>query len=147
MVVYYIDGDLFSAPSDYSLAHCIAVDARMAGGIAIPFKQKFKQQSKILSYLEKVDESKQIGSVVPLKYKSIYIYNLITKQYSSGKPKLADLKKSLKHMKMHMIENNITKVAMPKIGAGIDRLDWNDVIIIICDLFQDKKFKILIYCL
>lgn len=33
-----IEGDLFSAPENYSLAHCVSEDMRMGAGIATIFK-------------------------------------------------------------------------------------------------------------
>lgn len=37
-VLKEISGDLFSAPSDYALAHCVSADLRMGAGIAVKFK-------------------------------------------------------------------------------------------------------------
>lgn len=37
-VVQEVEGNLFSASSDYSLAHCVAEDFRMSAGIAVTFK-------------------------------------------------------------------------------------------------------------
>ena len=39
---------------------------------------------------------------------------------------------------------NITKLAMPKIGSGLDRLDWEKVKEIIQDVFDDSDIEILI---
>jgi hypothetical protein len=33
-----VDGDLFTAPKEYSLAHCVATDMRMGSGIAVSFR-------------------------------------------------------------------------------------------------------------
>lgn len=33
-----IEGDLFSAPIDYALGHCVAADLGMGKGIAVRFK-------------------------------------------------------------------------------------------------------------
>lgn len=33
-----INGDLFAAPEEYALAHCVAADLRMGAGIAIKFR-------------------------------------------------------------------------------------------------------------
>lgn len=37
-VLREIDGDLFSAPQEYALAHCVAADLRMGAGIAVKFR-------------------------------------------------------------------------------------------------------------
>jgi hypothetical protein len=33
-----VEGDLFSAPKNVSLAHCVAADLKMGAGIAIKFR-------------------------------------------------------------------------------------------------------------
>ena len=37
-IVKEIDGDLFTAPTECSLAHCVATDMRMGSGIAVSFR-------------------------------------------------------------------------------------------------------------
>jgi len=143
----FIKGNLFTAPKTFSLAHCIAVDAYMGAGIAVDFRLMFKQQNDIRIYLENFNKKDQVGRVVPLKYGRIWIYNLITKRESHKKPKLINLEKSLIDMKNHMIKNKVYKVAMPKIGAGLDGLNWDDILKILYILFDDKKFDILVYYL
>lgn len=36
---------------------------------------------------------------------------------------------------------------MPKIGAGLDGLNWDNILEILYTLFEDKKFDILVYYL
>lgn len=38
MTIREIDGDLFGAPKDESLAHCVAADMRLGAGIAVKFR-------------------------------------------------------------------------------------------------------------
>jgi hypothetical protein len=45
----FTKGDLFSAPSDASLAHCVSEDFRMGKGIAIEFKKRFEGVNELLS--------------------------------------------------------------------------------------------------
>lgn len=37
-VIKEMEGDLFEAPNDYSLAHCVGQDFRMGSGIAVEFR-------------------------------------------------------------------------------------------------------------
>lgn len=37
-IVKEVDGDLFDAPKECSLAHCVATDMRMGSGIAVNFR-------------------------------------------------------------------------------------------------------------
>jgi hypothetical protein len=48
-IVREVDGDLFEAPKEYSLAHCVAADMRMGSGIAVSFRYQntFNNQSFI----------------------------------------------------------------------------------------------------
>jgi hypothetical protein len=39
-IVKEVDGDLFEAPKEYSLAHCVATDMRMGSGIAVNFRYR-----------------------------------------------------------------------------------------------------------
>lgn len=51
---------------------------------------------------------------------------------------------ALKKMKELCIENGINKIAMPTIGAGLDRLVWNKVSELIGHIFEDMDIEILV---
>lgn len=51
---------------------------------------------------------------------------------------------ALEKMKEVCIKNGITLIAMPIIGAGLDRLDWNKVSELICRIFDDMDIDILV---
>ena len=54
------------------------------------------------------------------------------------------MKFALEKMKQICLENNIKKIAMPVIGCGLDRLNWNDVSEQIKDVFADMDVEILV---
>jgi len=129
--------DLFSVDTKkYSVAHCISSDCKMGAGIAKPINKKFK-----LGGLENLPEDDREHPTC------IYhrgVYNLITKKKYSGKPTYATLRVALVVMRNHAIANNITHIAMPKIGAGLDKLNWGMVRAIIQELFEDTNLEILV---
>ncbi|XP_058458435.1 ADP-ribose glycohydrolase OARD1-like isoform X1 [Malaya genurostris] len=134
------EGDLFAAPKDHSLAHCVAADLKMGGGIAVKFKQVFKQVEELKT------QKAGVGGVAVLKDDQRFIYYLVTKKASYDKPTYDDLTKSLTAMKQHMIENNAKKLAIPRIGCGIDGLEWPKVKSILNDVFgTEGNFKIVVY--
>ncbi len=47
-------------------------------------------------------------------------------------------------MKAMKIQLNITKLAIPKIGCGLDRLQWNVVEPIIKGVFSDLNIEIIV---
>ncbi len=135
-----IHGDLFtnSDPTS-SLAHCVAKDLGMGKGIATFFKKKYGGIDELRS------QDLQVGSVGVLERNGRYIYYLITKSRSSGHPTLSDLKHSLIEMKNHAIDNGVTMISMPRIGAGLDKLNWSDVKQMLFDVFKGTGIKIRIF--
>ncbi len=50
----------------------------------------------------------------------------------------------LQKMKNICEENDIQKIAMPTIGAGLDRLPWSEVLEQIQQVFQETSMEILV---
>lgn len=136
-----IKGDLFSASKAYSLAHCVAVDLRMGAGIATAFRDKFGQIKNLKEQRQKV------GGVAVLKDNDRFIYYLVTKSHSYKKPTYEDLLLSLKAMKRHMIKENVRKLAIPRIGCGLDRLQWKKVRKQLLNVFANVDMEIVVYTL
>ena len=108
----------------------------MGAGIATPMKKKFK-----LGGLENLPEADRKHPTC------IYhngVYNLITKKKYSDKPDYQTIRVSLVVMRNHALKNNIEKIAMPKIGCGLDQLSWGMVRAIIQELFEDTDIEILV---
>ncbi|KAH8364057.1 hypothetical protein KR084_002024, partial [Drosophila pseudotakahashii] len=116
-----VDGDLFSAPKTYSLAHCVGADLAMGAGIAVQFKKVYGKVDELRA------QNASSGEVAVLKDDQRYIYYLVTKPQSWGKPTYESLQASLEQMREHMRKNNVDKLAIPKIGCGIDGLEWEKV--------------------
>ena len=134
--------DLFSVDSEYHLAHCISADFAMGKGIAVEFDKKFNLKSKLKkSHPNYLIIWTQIGGDC---IKEDKVFNLITKGRFYEKPTLNNLKNSLKKMKSICLEENILKVAMPKIGCGLDRLNWKDVKQLLFETFQDTDIEIFV---
>ena len=139
-----IQGDLFSAPPAYSLAHCISADCRLGLGIAKIFRQKFGR----IDELQKMDTG--VGGVSPLSigpFGGKFVYNLVTKGKYFEKPTYQSLRSSLEAMRAHAAANNVKEIAMPKIGCGLDKLEWSKVEKIIKEVFGDTDMQIRVYYL
>ena len=72
------------------------------------------------------------------------VFNLVTKAKFWQKPTYESLQESLERMREQIVSMGITKLAMPKIGCGLDRLVWSKVYQIICDVFNDVDIEIVI---
>ena len=136
--------DLFSVPDDYYLAHCISADFGMGKGIVVEFNNRFdmkrKLQTKHPDYLSWY-KAANLGGDCILEGR---VLNLITKERYYHKPTIVTMELALKKMKYICIENDIKKIAMPVIGCGLDKLNWDDVCGSIKRIFMDTDIEILV---
>ena len=70
--------------------------------------------------------------------------NRITKEKYSHKPTYDSLRGALQRMKEECRLNGIRKVAMPLIGCGLDKLEWEQVSAMIREAFADTDMDILV---
>ena len=136
--------DLFTVPEEYYLAHCISADFGMGKGIVIEFNKRFdmkrKLQSKYPDYVNEWHHNNWCGDCI-LEGR---VLNLITKERYFHKPTYESLKSALLVCHLECVYNDITKIAMPIIGCGLDRLQWDKVSEIIKDVFKDTDIEILV---
>jgi O-acetyl-ADP-ribose deacetylase (regulator of RNase III) len=124
--------DLFTVNRNkYSFAHCISKDCKMGAGIAVKMKGVFN-----LFTLK--------ANIFPSVIFYNNVYNLVTKDKFYDKPTYESLEATLILMKDLAVKNRTKKIAMPKIGCGLDRLDWKIVKELIQRTFKDTNIEILI---
>jgi hypothetical protein len=111
--------DLFSVPDDYYLAHCISADFEMGKGIAVEFNKHFDMKNKLKTKYPDYIYKFGSGGECLLEGR---VLNLVTKARYFQKPTMSTLSFALRRMKCICLGYNITKVAMPTIGCGLDRL-------------------------
>lgn len=138
--------DLFTVPKNYTLVQCVSADFAMGAGIAREFaKRGVKRELKegIISF--NYTERERIGQCVATKATGWRVeLNLITKQKYLQKPTYETLKMTLEELKSCCVRNDIFYIAMPKIGCGLDKLEWSKVKAIIEEVFAGTDIEILI---
>jgi O-acetyl-ADP-ribose deacetylase (regulator of RNase III) len=82
-------------------------------------------------------QKKQIGEVAVLKNGDAYVYYLITKELYRHKPTYKRLELALTDMKKHAVEHGVKCIHMPRIGCGLDKLNWEQVRFMIESVFGD----------
>lgn len=130
--------DLFTVPQGYYLAHCISADFALGAGIAKVFDQVYNMRYKLF---REYGDYKYIGGDAIIVDN---VFNLVTKPKCYHKPTYQSLRESLESMRDQMEMLAITKIAMPRIGSGLDKLNQDMVYDIICDVFKDTDVEILI---
>lgn len=137
--------DLFSVPDDYYLAHCISADFALGKGIAVEFNKRFNMRQKLKDeFLNFIDEYMHQYNLDAECIVIDRVLNLVAKERYYQKPTYNSMKQALEMMKVVCKANDIHKVAMPKIGCGLDRLEWDKVSEIIQDVFKDTDIEILV---
>lgn len=140
-MVLHVTGDLFSGPEDEALAHCISEDCRMGAGIALLFRRKFGGLEELKA------QKKMPGQCAVLKRGRRYVYYLITKRKASDKPTYDSLRRSLEDMMAQCQRDGVTRISMPRIGCGLDRLKWERVCEMLEQVFQNTGISITVYSL
>lgn len=134
-----LKGDLFSASKDTALAHCVGGDFEMSQGIAVQFRNRFGNKGFLKS------QKKGKGKVAYLRTPDRYVYYLITKYHSTDKPHFGDLVRSLHHLKRYCQIHEVKKLAIPRLGCGLDQLEWIQVRNAINDIFKNTDIQITAY--
>lgn len=132
-------GDLFDAPLDFSLTHTVSKDLKMSKGIAKTFVEKFGSVDRLKS------QNPTLHNLVFLEHHNQFIIYLITKNYFYEKPSYRDIFFTLLKLKQFCIDNNIKKLAMPKIGCGLDKLKYENIRIMLRYIFLQTNIEVRIY--
>ena len=71
-----------------------------------------------------------VEDIFAYNYGNGYVFNLATQEHYNIPGKLAKVKHinaSMRKMMKFAEENDVKSIALPKIGAGLGGLNWNDV--------------------
>ena len=144
MIYNEVCQDLFSVPDDYYLAHCISADYALGAGIAVEFDKRFDMRRKLREYYPNFGVTMKHygfeGGCILIDN----VLNLVTKDKYYNKPTYKSMQCAIAEMMMICNYNNIKKIAMPLIGCGLDRLQWDKVSEIIKNTFKNTDIEILV---
>lgn len=142
MIIKEEKRDLFAVPQGYYLAHCISGDYALGAGIATQFVEVYNMRYKLHSQypIPNGEKFANVGKALLVDN----VFNLVTKARCFHKPTYDSLYETLVDMKDQCEEWDITKIAIPYIGCGLDRLEWDKVRDIIEDVFEDTDVEILV---
>lgn len=135
-------GDLFSYRG--ALAHCVGKDLRMGAGIAVTFKKQFGKVDKLKQ------QNPEVGSVIYLTHEvHQYLFYLVTKPLSAkSRPTKANFEKSIIVLGDLCNKFKVTELAVPRLGAGLDRLPWEWVEEILTKiLVKENNINVIVYTL
>ena len=120
---------------------CISADFGMGKGIAVEFNKRFDMKNKVI---EKYGQGNYdtVGKCIYVD--DIPVLNLVTKVRYWNKPSYSTIETALFNLRKTAELNNIHQLAMPRIGCGLDGLEWDKVKNIISDIFNDSNIDIIV---
>ena len=141
-IIYGTENSPLQQPN--SIGNCISADARMSKGFADFLSHK---NPGLRSTCRKARLF--MGQVYPFwdSTGKRYIYNLVTKERFCDKPNLSTLSKRSEAMKIHESTNGVSTIAIPKLGCGLDQMNWQEVVKLLRDIFVYADVQIVVYTL
>lgn len=114
-----ITDDIFNSEylkdKDTMILHCISADYALGKGFAAQIEQRYK----VRDFLKAVGKH-ECPDVIAVDN----ILNMVTKQYYYNKPTPESFNQALILAREFCLEHNVKRLIMPRIGSGLDRLDW-----------------------
>lgn len=152
MLLNIVRQDITKLSGNCVICHCISADAAMGAGVALALVRKYPDlKPTVRSILKTTHSDTLVGHVVSYadSYSHTLIANMVTKQNywdkSTTMPSghyLKNLRECLENVRSIMDGLNEKKLAMPKIGCGLDRCSWGDVLQLIDDVFGNSDIEI-----
>lgn len=132
-------GNVFEMDKKYKLAHCISKDCAMGAGIAIEFDKRFPKMKQMI---KQAILDNNIPYPITMFFIQDGIFNLITKERYFHKPSYNSITIAINQMAAICKQEEIKYLAMPRIGSGLDRLQWSKVKEIILKEFNDIEIEV-----
>lgn len=115
-------GDLFTAPPEFALVHCVSSDLALSAGIAVQFQQHYP----IPQSLRKLRPSP--GTSFSFQHGKRTIFMLVTKRVCTDSPTIENVKLSLQHLASTLLTSLTYRyLAMPMIACGCDGQSWDQI--------------------
>ena len=133
-----VEADLFSLKD--CLAHCVSADFHMGAGVAKQVKTRYHT-----TYPKDIDHKSQPLFAQWVKQERRYVYHLVTKRRYFEKPTYESVKTSLQQMRIHAEWSGVRRISLPRIGCGLDQLNWSEITSLIKDVFKGSRVAITVY--
>ena len=119
-------GDLFAQPDLTALAHGCNCAGAMGKGIAVPFKQRWPRMYE--EYRARCGDKRfRVGEVFVWQEGGMTVFNLGTEEHWRTGARIEHIERAVGAMARQAAALGVTRVGMPRIGAGLGGLAWADV--------------------
>lgn len=145
MKLTMVDGDIFDACkitgiSNLRYAHCISGDCALGAGIAKQFNKEFHIR-EILQYNCGTNPKLAIGTIA----RTGVVYNIVTKDRYFQKPEYETFELAISNLRDMLVTDSVVNLAIPRLGCGLDKLEWPFVKSILKSQFYDTDINIYVF--
>jgi O-acetyl-ADP-ribose deacetylase (regulator of RNase III) len=145
--IIYMQGDLFSSTTP-AIGHGVNTTGVMGAGIAVAFKKEFPEMYE--EYRQHcLDGSLEPGGLFEyaVEEENLYVYNLATQDKPGAHAHLDWLRSSLNTALWRVDGYGMDRIALPRIGAGLGGLAWEDVERVMLEVVANYKCDIELWTL
>lgn len=130
-MIIHKTGDLFTSTAQ-ALGHGVNTQGLMGSGIAPIFRSKFPDI--FAPYAKACDDGfLNPGDMIPVFSRGRWIFNIASQKQPGPDARLEWLKAGVEASLAFAAEEGISSIALPRIGAGIGGLNWDDVVDVITE--------------
>jgi O-acetyl-ADP-ribose deacetylase (regulator of RNase III) len=128
-MIHYTQGNLLEADAE-AIVNTVNTVGVMGKGIALMFKEHFPKNMK--EYAKACQEKRvETGHMFVTSTDELmgpkWVVNFPTKQHWRNPSKLEWITSGLRDLKNFIINNQVKSIAIPPLGAGNGKLEWQDV--------------------
>lgn len=149
VILSEMHGDLLEMATDgMPIVHCINAECRLGAGIAKMIESRYHIACDLYNLNPKVGDVFDIQRTLKPDCRILHIYNLVTKQSPYDLPTYEALRTTLGTLRKHCDSDKsgiYDILCMPRIGCGLDKLEWPKVKKLIIDTFRGSHTHVRIY--
>jgi O-acetyl-ADP-ribose deacetylase (regulator of RNase III) len=125
-MIEYREGDLFGQPDVEAIGHGVNTKGVMGAGIAVLFRRKYPDMYK--QYVLWCDTGTlEPGGVMPWEGEDKFIFNIASQNEPGADATVEWLNDGVRTAVAQARKIGLTKLAVPRIAAGIGGLTWEQV--------------------
>lgn len=144
MSITFVEGDLFTYPNIDALAHGCNCAGAMGKGIALEFKKRFPRMYE--TYRNRCLSGQfNLGDVFVWTEDSIVIFDLGTQRSWRSKATIPAITESVQKMLLIGQKMGIRRIGIPRIGAGLGGLEWDDVKQILTQIANKFDIELVVF--
>ncbi len=142
-MIVHKSGNLFDTELN-AIAHGVNTHGVMGAGIAKSFRSLYPQNYEMYQLACKTGRLKPGGSFTWYE-KGRFIYNIASQDRPGKFASLKWLRSGLRAAILHAKKSGTNALAIPRIGAGIGGLEWEDVLELMTELADTHDFTLEIW--